>query len=100
MDKTTSAGITRETCGKTRISYYQRLLTTSGAAGTCPGLAVFINGIGLDQEAFLPFLQLISLPSVRLTYPYKTFAHVAPTVPGFAPEERRRGKPATKKGEG
>jgi len=24
----------------------------------------------------------------------------AATVPGFAPEERRRGKPATKKGEG
>ena len=48
---------------------------------------MFLNGIGLDQEAFLPFLELISLPSVRLTYPYKTFAHVAPTVPGFEPTE-------------
>ena len=83
MDSQGVAGVTSQTCTTTNILYFQKLFTAPGASGTIPGLILFLNGIGLDREAFLPFLQHVSLPSVRMTYPYKTLAHLAITVPGF-----------------
>jgi len=82
MEKLASAGITAETCDRTKITYYQKLLNAQGPKA-CPGMLVLINGIGLDREAFLPHLQQVGLPSIRLSYLYKAYVHLAPTVPGF-----------------
>jgi len=83
MEKLNQSGVLSETCRITGISYHQKLFASPAPDGGVPGMVVLINGIGLDRDGFLPFFEHISLPSIRLAYCYKTYAHLAVTVPGF-----------------